>query len=144
MNRQHKKNKSGKLIVAETYFHGITHRLKKSQAGKGFVFFVLPAPNKAYWKCGKVNRDESITREKCDTTHTTRYTQCQEEVAYDIPLACEKYYISQTSVCINDWTREQAASLKNLVTTGKHRSRLPCMPMGIKNVRLSHRGRHRY
>lgn len=47
-----------------------------------------------------------------DTSHRTRYAQCQTRVVYRIPLLRAKCYIGQTSRCISDGIREHATSLK--------------------------------
>ena len=69
--------------------------------------------------CRKVNsRAVNNERNKCGTAHRTPYSRCEKEVIYSIPLSCGKCYIGQTGRCINDRTREHAASVKALTAAG--------------------------
>ena len=103
--------------VVAPYIHGVTHRLKKIAGRKG-VQVICSAPNKAYSMCRKVNREGNNEETGCDTSHKTRHTECTKEVVYQIPLSCGKCYIGQTGRCINDRTREHAASVKAITAAG--------------------------
>lgn len=108
--------KTQKQISVIPYIHGITHKLKKIAARQG-IKVVCSAPNKAYSMCRKVNRHTN-EKKMCNISHRTQYAPCETGVVYNIPLSCGKCYIGQTGRCINDRTREHAASLKG--TTAGH------------------------
>lgn len=75
------------------------------------VKVVFSAPNKAYGMCRQVNSCASIP--VCDKKHRTRYTDCNKNVAYRIPLTCGCVYISPTGRCLNDRAQEHVASLQS-------------------------------
>lgn len=102
--------KDKQKIAILPYIHGITHKLKKIAARQD-IKVVCSAPNKAYSMCRKVNQDTNHMK-TCNIAHRTRYAPCEKGVVYHIPLSCGKCYIGQTGRCLNDRTREHAASLK--------------------------------
>ncbi|MDD9361340.1 MAG: hypothetical protein PV344_00160 [Anaplasma sp.] len=110
------KTKAKQKIAVVPYIHGITHKLKKIAARQD-ITVVCSAPNKAYSMCRKVNQDTNHIK-TCNISHRTRYAPCEAGVVYHIPLSCGMCYIGQTGRCINDRTREHAASLKG--TTAGH------------------------
>ena len=113
---ERQKTKATEKIAVVPYIHGITHKLKKIAARQD-VKVVCSAPNKAYSMCRKVNQDTNHIK-ICNISHRTQYAPCETGVVYHIPLSCGKCYIGQTGRCINDRTREHAASLRG--TTAGH------------------------
>lgn len=114
-NAQPTKKKPPKPLVVMPYIHGIMHRLKKIASRQG-VQVVCSAPNKAYAMCRKVNcRNDQNQRSICGIAHQTMCAPCEKGVVYRIPLSCGKSYIGQTGRCINDRTREHAASVGALM-----------------------------
>lgn len=111
------KKKTRHAVVVAPYVHGVTHKLKKV-AGRQGVQVVCSAPNKAYSMCRRVNQERSNNEKRCGPVHKSPYALCEKEEVYHIPLTCGRSYIGQTGRCINDGTREHAASVRTLSAGG--------------------------
>lgn len=84
-----------KKVAVIPRVHGASHRLKKvgNRAGAKVVF---SAKNKLSNSCGKENAEsQNEERKMCTRNHATRFTECNKEVVYDIPLRCGRLYIGQ-------------------------------------------------
>ncbi|CAN8008485.1 unnamed protein product [Ixodes pacificus] len=129
------KKKLPKPLVVLPYVHGVRHRLKKI-AGRHGIQVVFSAPNKAYAMCRKVNSEaDNNERNTCGTAHRTQYAPCESAVVYNIPLSCGKCYIGQTGRCVNDRTREHAASVRTIAAGGHlpaHCRECQCAPFFSK------------
>lgn len=63
-------------------------------------------------RCIAVANRNTHQKKTCNISHRTQCTPCETGVVYNISLSCGKCYMGQTGRCINDTTREHAASLK--------------------------------
>ncbi|CAN7981531.1 unnamed protein product [Ixodes pacificus] len=86
--------------------------------------------------CRKVNSEaDDNERNTCGTAHRTQYAPCESAVVYNIPLSCGKCYIGQTGRCVNDRTREHAASVRTIAAGGHlpaHCRECQCAPFFSK------------
>lgn len=82
------------------------------------VQVICLAPNKAYLMCRKVKAREQQGKTICKVSYKTKYTDCEKEVLYQIPLSRVQCYIERTGRCANDQTREHVALVKVITAAG--------------------------
>ena len=51
--------------------------------------------------------------ELCAKKHRNKFTDCQSQVVYEIPLSCGRKYIGQTGRSFNDRAREHRLNVQN-------------------------------
>lgn len=58
---------------------------------------------------------EAAKHRHCSIKHRRHFVECTEGVIYQIPLRCQKVYVGQTGLCVNDKLREHIKYINNVL-----------------------------
>lgn len=127
-NRKSNSDRPTTRPVVIPYMHNVTHNLKKV-AQRYNVPVAFSAPNKMARLCRQINSPQPSS-DPCTTKHRNKYVECATGVVYEIPMTCGMTYVGQTGRCVNDRTREHAASTRTTPSghLAIHCNRCSCTP----------------